>query len=40
MTPRVGDLEVIRRVGAGDHVAFRALVGRYQGPLYVCQRGR
>jgi RNA polymerase sigma-70 factor (ECF subfamily) len=28
------DLDIIRRVGAGDHVAFRALVERYQGPLY------
>ena len=28
------DLDIIRRVGAGDLVAFRALVARYQGPLY------
>lgn len=28
------DLDVIRRVAAGDHAAFRALVERYQGPLY------
>ena len=28
------DLDVIRRVGAGDDAAFRALVERYQGPLY------
>jgi len=28
------DLELIRRVAGGDHGAFRALVDRYQGPLY------
>jgi len=28
------DLEIIRRVGAGDHAAFRVLVERYQGALY------
>ena len=28
------DLELIRRVGTGDHAAFRVLVERYQGPLY------
>ena len=28
------DRDLIRRVGAGDHVAFRGLVERYQGPLY------
>ena len=28
------DLDVIQRVGAGDRAAFRALVERYQGPLY------
>jgi RNA polymerase sigma-70 factor, ECF subfamily len=28
------DLELIQRVGGGDHAAFRALVERYQGPLY------
>lgn len=28
------DLEFIRRVGAGEHAAFRVLVVRYQGPLY------
>ena len=28
------DLDLIRRVGAGDHAAFRVLVERYQGPLH------
>ena len=28
------DLDIIRRVGAGDHEAFRVLVERYQSPLY------
>jgi len=28
------DLEIIRRVGGGDHAAFRTLLERYQGPLY------
>jgi len=28
------DLDIIRRVGAGDHGAFRELVERYQRPLY------
>ena len=28
------DLDIIRRVGAGDHAAFRELVKRYQRPLY------
>jgi len=28
------DADIIRRTGAGDYVAFRALVERYQGPLY------
>lgn len=28
------DQEVVRRVGAGDHTAFRALVERHRGPLY------
>jgi RNA polymerase sigma-70 factor, ECF subfamily len=28
------DIEIIRRVGAGDRGAFRALVKRFQGPLY------
>jgi RNA polymerase sigma-70 factor (ECF subfamily) len=28
------DFEIIRRVGEGDRTAFRALVERYQGPLY------
>lgn len=28
------DLEIVRRVGAGDRAAFRALVERYRGPLY------
>jgi RNA polymerase sigma-70 factor (ECF subfamily) len=28
------DLDLIRRVGAGDHAAFRVLVERYQGRLY------
>jgi RNA polymerase sigma-70 factor (ECF subfamily) len=28
------DLELIRRVGRGDHAAFRAFVERYRGPLY------
>lgn len=38
MSPRTTtaeeDFEFMRRVGAGDHGAFRALVERYQGPLY------
>lgn len=33
-TTAAQDLELIRRVGAGDHAAFRALVERYRGPLY------
>ena len=28
------DYELIRRIGGGDHTAFRALVERYRGPLY------
>lgn len=28
------DQDLVRRVGAGDHAAFRALVARYQGSLY------
>jgi RNA polymerase sigma-70 factor (ECF subfamily) len=33
-TTEAEDHEIIRRIGAGDHVAFRSLVERYQGPLY------
>lgn len=28
------DLDIVRRVATGDRAAFRALVERYQGPLY------
>lgn len=33
-TTRDEDHEIIRRVGRGDHEAFRCLVDRYRGPLY------
>ena len=33
-TNAVQDMDIIRRVGTGDHAAFRELVQRYQGPLH------
>jgi RNA polymerase sigma-70 factor (ECF subfamily) len=33
-TTAAQDVDIIRRVGAGDRAAMRPLVARYQGPLY------